>query len=445
MKKIKVILTGAVVCLNLVTVAFADTGTSTAATQDVKAEIEALKARISQLEAKLAATPAVPASPAPSATPTLEIPSMVKGIQLSGFVDAAYNYNFNQISLPTATNSNATRVFDNNANTLNLDAAKITLQKTPTSDDRVGFRTDILAGHDAELIHSAGLGLASTDVPFDLEQAFVELSLPTKNVIHGANDMDLKVGKFVTMHGAEVIESKDNWNISRSLLFGWAIPFTHTGVRAGYTFDNGWDLYLGVNNGWDTVIDTNKGKSVEGHFGFNGLKLPGDSSLTIALNGMFGPETTSSTKNRYLSDIVVTYKTPWKPLTLMYNYDYASEERVLPDPSNALDIGVDTADWQGHAAYARIDINDQWSVSGRYEWFQDDNHVRIAPSLPGTIAPGDTYWETTGTLEYRPWKNIVTRLEYRHDAANQPVFFDRSVTGFSDTQDTISGEVIFIF
>ena len=34
-------------------------------------------------------------------------------------------------------------------------------------------------------------------------------------------------GKFVTSAGAEVIEAKDNWNYSRSLLFVNAIPYLH--------------------------------------------------------------------------------------------------------------------------------------------------------------------------------------------------------------------------
>ena len=37
-------------------------------------------------------------------------------------------------------------------------------------------------------------------------------------------------GKFVTSAGAEVIESKDNWNYSRSLLFAYAIPYWHFGA-----------------------------------------------------------------------------------------------------------------------------------------------------------------------------------------------------------------------
>jgi len=33
----------------------------------------------------------------------------------------------------------------------------------------------------------------------------------------------------VTPAGAEVVESKDNWNYSRGLLFAWAIPYFHFG------------------------------------------------------------------------------------------------------------------------------------------------------------------------------------------------------------------------
>src|ERR1035438_296348 len=36
----------------------------------------------------------------------------------------------------------------------------------------------------------------------------------------------------MTSAGAEVIETNQNWNYSRSLLFAWAIPYYHFGLRA---------------------------------------------------------------------------------------------------------------------------------------------------------------------------------------------------------------------
>jgi hypothetical protein len=406
--------------------AFAD-----ATNDDLKAEINALKTRLAQLEAKVAEQPQTQMAGMDTA-PAVTVPSLIQGVGLSGYVDSIYSYNFNSPD----TLTNRARVFDRHPNSFNINAAELVFQKPVSADSRVGYRTDLFFGNDSEVITSGGLGSAADE--FDLQQGFVEILVPTSNAIPGLNDIDLKLGKFVTMNGAEVIESKDNWNTSRSLLFGYAIPFTHTGVRGTYTFNNGWDLALGVVNGWDVTDDTNNGKTIETHFGFNNIALPGDSFLTVALQGYFGPEQAGDdSSSRNLFDMVVIYKTPWKPLTLMYNYDYATEEDLIFSPStNAI---TDNANWDGHAFYARYDINDQWSLSGRYEYFNDDDGVRV---LAGT--PAD-YQEITGTLEYRPWKNLVTRLEYRYDDANRNVFFDHSASGFSDNQSTISGEVMFIF
>ena len=115
----------------------------------------------------------------------------------------------------------------------------------------------------------------------------------------------------------------------------------------------------------------------------------------------------------------------------MYNLDYGHEDDLLGKDQHA--------NWYGHAGYARIDINDQWSVSGRGEYFNDKDGVRV---VSGTRAQ---YWELTGTLEYRPWKNTITRLEYRYDNANRDVFNDHATGVLNDHQNTISGEAIFVF
>lgn len=410
---------------------FADT-----ASDELRAEVDALKTRLASLEAKLAEQPAQPqvagAHTWHEGTPALGIPSFVQGVGLSGYVDVTHTYNFNSPD----TRTNRARVFDRHTNSFNLNAVELAFQKPVSAESRVGYRSDLFFGNDSEVITSTGLG--STGDEFDLQQAYVEILVPTSNINPSFNDLDLKVGKFVTMNGAEVIESKDNWNTSRSLLFGYAIPFTHTGARGTYTFDNGWDLALGVVNGWDITDDNNNGRTIETHFGFNNLALPGDASLTVALQGYSGPEQAGDDDSlRNLFDMVLIYKTPWKPLTLMYNFDYANEEDLISSPkTNAL---TDSANWYGHAVYARYDINEKWSLGGRYEYFNDDDGVRV---LSGT--PAD-YWEMTSTLEYRPWKNLITRLEFRYDDASRNLFFDSSVSGFSDNQSTISGEAMYLF
>ncbi len=406
---------------------------------ELRAEIEGLKARLSALETKLTEQTQPMTAGGHSwheTAPVITLPSALSGVAISGYVDATYDYNFNSPD----TRTNVGRVFDRHSNSFNLNAAEVDLQKPVSADSRVGFRTDLFFGNDAEVIGSTGLGLTTDE--FDLEQAYVEILVPTSNAIPGLNDIDLKAGKFVTLLGAEVIESKDNWNASRGLLFGFAIPFTHTGALATYTFNNGWDIAGGVVNGWDVVDDTNNDKTAIAHFGFNNIALGGDSSLTVSLNGVTGAEAAGDDHSkRTVGDIVAIYKTPWKPLTLMYNFDYGQEENLLVDPRSSLSTLVDSATWFGHAGYARIDLNDQWSISGRGEYFNDDNGVRVVSGTPAT------YWELTGTLEYRPWKNLITRLEVRYDDSDRNVYNEDTLprTALTDSQTTIMGEAIFVF
>ena len=65
----------------------------------------------------------------------------------------------------------------------------------------------------------------ASEVMKHVQQAYVSLELP------GPRSVVVDAGRFVTSAGAEVIEAKDDWLYSRSLLFGYAIPFAHNGVR----------------------------------------------------------------------------------------------------------------------------------------------------------------------------------------------------------------------
>ena len=73
--------------------------------------------------------------------------------------------------------------------------------------------------------------------------------------------LQIDVGKFVTPAGAEVIETNQNWNYSRSLLFYDAIPYYHFGARAKYTFNDKWSITGYATNGWNNVVTTNTGKT----------------------------------------------------------------------------------------------------------------------------------------------------------------------------------------
>lgn len=341
----------------------------------------------------------------------------VKDINVSGFVDTTYTANLGGPD----SRVNTARVFDTQANNFNVQAAEVVLEKLPPDEGGAGFRTDLYFGQDAEVI--TPLYNSSTTDQFDLEQAYVQLKPDGFNLPIGKWQW-IKFGKFVTMHGAEVIEAKDNLNISRSLLFGYAIPFTHTGIRAGYQFSDSLAGYFGINNGWDNVKDNNKSKSVE-----SALAWTANDKLSFCLAGMYGPEQTSNDHSqRGLIDFLATYK-PFNKWTIILNADYGHEEDMLA-------AGKDGA-WSGLAAYLKYEVNSWMSLVNRTEFFGDRQGLRV---VAGTM---QDLWENTFTLELRPYKDLTTRLEYRHDGASSKIFTSNQKS--VDTQDTLGLEMIYAF
>jgi hypothetical protein len=236
---------------------------------------------------------------------------------------------------------------------------------------------------------------------------------------------ELKFGKFATLHGAEVIEGPSNSNISRSYLFGWAIPFTHTGLRFHYEMSPMLSGHLGVNNGWDNVSDNNKGKSAELQVGLTPMDM-----FSVSVAGMYGPEVTAApdSDNRSLVDVVATFK-PFGNLAFVVNYDRGSQEA-------AGGAGTASALWQGYAVYVSLGIGDEHAVSLRGEVFDDQDGFRT-----GTA---QTLRELTATLSCKMRENLEWRAEVRHDESNQNVFVDDQGAA-QDTQNTVAVAAYYSF
>lgn len=396
-------------------------GTVLADDEAIKNEIRALKERVAALETQLAAKEEAEVG---EAMEGFLGASFLKNVKVSGFVDVSYIFNFNE---PDSL-ANTYRVFDRDSDAFTPHLAELVFEKTANPEGDVGFRIDLAFGEDAEVFGAAGLG--STTDEFDLQQAYITLTTPFPKLLGLPSDhiFEMRFGKFVTLHGAEVIESKDNWNFSRSLLFGYAIPFTHTGIRAYYKAGDFLDGYLGVVNGWDNVDDNNKAKSVEGRIAL--YPVPWFSPW---LNVMWGAEQANDEGNqRTLIDTGITLK-PMDKLTLMVNYDYAFEEDG-GNVSTLLDVN-DNAHWSGVAAYAKYDLFDWYSIALRGEYFKDRDGFRT-----GTR---QSLYEITFTNEFKLYKNAIMRLEYRHDESTESPFSRRADA--RDYQDTLALEMIYVF
>jgi hypothetical protein len=299
------------------------------------------------------------------------------------------------------------RVFDNQAEQFTLHQGEIWFERASTIDSPFGFNIDVIAGDDAEKIHALGLGDSSDS--FDLTQAYVTYQV--------ADGVLLKAGKFVTLHGSEVIRRSGNFHYSRGLLFGYAIPFTHTGFLLSYTASDVVTLTGGIVNGWDNADDNNEDKSFHGALGFT----PSD-TVSFSIGGTYGAEGAASSAKRTLVDAIATFK-PADGLTIMFNYDWAEEEDAAFDGE---------ANWDGLAGYVSYDFSDVFSLGARAEYFNDDDGVRLGA---GELE----LWEGTVTARFRLTDAVVASLELRHDESSdgELVFDDFT----EDTQDTVALEL----
>ena len=333
----------------------------------------------------------------PAATPAPAPVWSVGPIDFSGLVDAYADKNFNN----PASMTNGLRNFDLKANQFTLNMAKLTMSHDA---DPVGFRVDFGFGRAFETIN--GADPAGGDINRHIEQAYVSLKPPKMK------GFQLDIGKFVTSAGAEVIETKDNWNYSRSLLFAWAIPYYHFGARAtmpmGKYFTGGVQLV----NGWNNFEDNNSGKTI-------GLTGAFASKKVSWFNNYYtGPENSGSNKGfRNLYDTTLLL-TPADQFNAYVNFDYGSNK----DPLGG------KASWTGVAFAAKMAATSKIAFTPRIEFFNDKDGF--------STGVAQKVKEFTITGEYKMAEGLLTRLEYRRDWSDES-FFERGGSGTSKNQNTI--------
>jgi Putative beta-barrel porin-2, OmpL-like. bbp2 len=336
------------------------------------------------------------------------------GISLNGMLYFSWLYNFNR----PQDGQNSLRSLDNRDNQLYVDLFQLQLSRQLPGGLSLTTKLDV--GNTATRIgadwngEGEFSGVTGNNSAFEIEEAYAVYAP------EWARGWQVKGGKFVTLLGAEVIEAPSNMNFSRSFLFGFAIPFTHTGMLVTPPLGDHFAASIGWVNGWDNVGDNNGGKTLIGSVGW----IP-SSQFSLYVNGTFGPEQTNKNNNpRGVGDVVSTITLD--PVTISLNGDYGHEDQAA--------LNGTTEKWYGFSGIIGLTLKDLICIPAgvyvRGEWFRD--------SGGGRTGADQTLDEATFTAKYFVTDKLTLWAEYRHDWSTANSF---EKNGTVTTTDPTTGEV----
>lgn len=251
----------------------------------------------------------------------------------------------------------------------------------------------------------AGIGGGKLELGFGKQGAvvgdiFVQQAYATLKV--GPATVDF--GRWYTPAGFELFDPKDNWTYSRGLLYNFAIPTAHEGVRVAVPVNEQLTFTGAIANGsdlWTNDVGISKSPYKTGIF-----------SLTYARDDSFGAANFFASKdpatgeNAWLGDVVVSQG--FGALSLALEADYGK---------------YGDFEWMGAGVWAKYAITDALRVVGRAEWFQDEDGHHVA------LAPAETFLSFTGGVNYAFGENVDLRAELRVDTADEDVYGATELAG----------------
>jgi len=321
-------------------------------------------------------------------------------LEVKGFVDAMFAYNFNQ----PADHANffpgvGTSAKRDDEFAINLAQVDFVVKPEPVGVHlAAGYGTSLEGVHAAEVVGTA----AGPDMWRNLVQASIQYQTKV------GKGFLIEAGVYPSHIGFETFPTKDNWNYTRS----WQAelsPYYQTGVKLATPLAGRWSAQVHFLNGWQVIVDNNRGKSLGWQFAYQSERI------VLTFNGIAGPELPDDDQDiRVLLDTFVVWKaTPdW---TFALSYDLAGQEQPAGDEAR----------WSGIAAYARLaPTGSKAAFALRGEYYDDGDGA-----ISGTA---QTLKEVTATLELRPADRLILKIEGRYDRSTVEIFAGDSVDPLGD-------------
>jgi hypothetical protein len=203
------------------------------------------------------------------------------------------------------------------------------------------------------------------------------------------------------------------WNYSRSLMYANG-PYYHFGLRTSVPIGQHFTGGFQVVNGWNIVEDNNSAKTI-------GVPIAVTFDKISFFNTYYGGTETSAVNEGFRNfNSSVLSLNPSEKVNAYVQFDYGTE-KVRSGGS---------FDWIAVGGAVKFQFSDKFAVTPRIEYYYDKDGF-----ITGTAQKLN---EFTITGEYKFFDNFFTRLEYRRDWSNQPVFERGSIPNDVKNQDTFA-------
>jgi hypothetical protein len=286
----------------------------------------------------------------------------------------------------------------------------------------VGGRIDLLFGTDYIFTEAVGLETERDGSPKWNNRRFYGLAMPQAYGEIGWMDLSVKVGHFYSPIRYESVMAPNQFFYSHAYTFQYGEPFTFTGALATHQLTDQLTTYAGVHSGWDIFDRFTERAGLMGGFSWTNY----DDTFTLSFGSTTGDELNNVGvySERTMYSIVAAMQLTERLRYVLQHDNGWQEDFFAP--------GVD-AEWYGINNYLFYTINSCWVLGARYEWFRDDDGVRVTGIRPTNPIAGDSFvgdfHEVSLGVNWIPTNNLRIRPEIRYD------WFDGTGLPFDDASD----------
>jgi len=310
-------------------------------------------------------------------------------VEISGFVDVFYVYDFNQ---PQGTERQPFLFNHNRHNELNLNLGFVKLGlEQPKYRANLALQTGTYANDN----YTAESGLLKS-----IFEANVGISLNKKNSLW------LDAGVLPSHIGFESAISIDHRTMTRSILAENS-PYFLTGAKLTFNPNEKWEIAGLILNGWQRIqrLQGNSLPSLGTQVNYSPTEY-----ITFNWSAFIGTDAPDTTRRiRYFNNFYSRFKLSER-FGLITGFDIGTQQRTKSN--SVYDL------WYSSVIIGQFNINKKWKTAFRAEYYQDETGI-IIPT--GTI----NGFKTTGlslNLDYTPTQNFFCRLEGRWLNSQDKIF-----------------------